>query len=56
MGADDNEVATAGKGFKSAGGEEFRAKHKNVDFIWVDKMEAVVITRAARHLRARLAQ
>lgn len=53
MGADDNEVATAGKGFNQQVEKEFRAKHKNVDFTWVDKMEAVVIApeRRAAFLR-----
>lgn len=48
MGADDNEIATAGKGFNAQVESEFKNKHKNVDFTWVDKMEQITITHDRR--------
>ena len=37
--ASGEELALAGKGFNSEVEADFKAKNKNVDFTWVDKME-----------------
>jgi len=37
--ASSGELALAGKGFNSEVEAEFKAKNKDVDFTWVDKME-----------------
>lgn len=47
-GVDDNEVATAGKGFNEQVEAQFRAKHQNVDFTWVDKMEKISVSPERR--------
>ncbi len=38
-GASDEEITLAGKGFTSDIETDFKAKHKNIDFSWVDRME-----------------
>lgn len=38
-GASGDELALAGKGFNSDVEADFKAKNRNVDFAWVDKME-----------------
>jgi uncharacterized protein YgiM (DUF1202 family) len=37
--ASDDELALAGKGFNSTVEADFKAKNRNIDFTWVDKME-----------------
>jgi SH3-like domain-containing protein len=37
--ASDDELALAGKGFNKEVEADFKAKNKNIDFAWVDKME-----------------
>lgn len=41
--ASGEELALAGKGFNSDVEAEFKAKNKDVDFTWVDRMEKIVI-------------
>ncbi|HAK96764.1 MAG TPA: SH3 domain-containing protein [Planctomycetes bacterium] len=38
-GASSDELALASKGFNSDVEADFKAKHRNVDFTWVDRME-----------------
>ncbi len=42
--ASGDELALAGKGFNSDVEAEFKAKNKNVDFKWVDRMEKMKVT------------
>jgi uncharacterized protein YgiM (DUF1202 family) len=44
--ASSNEVALAGKGFNADVEREFKAKHKEVDFAWIDHMEKIVVSSA----------
>jgi hypothetical protein len=39
-GASNSELSLAGKGFNSKVEAEFKNKNKNIDFTWVDRMEA----------------
>ena len=41
--ASSDELALAGKGFNQQVESEFRAKNPNLDFTWIDKMEAFVV-------------
>jgi uncharacterized protein YgiM (DUF1202 family) len=41
--ASGDEMALAGKGFNSAVEADFKAKNKNIDFTWVDKMEKIKV-------------
>ncbi len=41
--ASGEELALAGKGFNSDVEAEFKAKNKEIDFTWIDKMEKIVI-------------
>jgi uncharacterized protein YgiM (DUF1202 family) len=43
-GASGDELALAGKGFNSDVEADFKAKNRNVDFTWVDRMEKVKIS------------
>jgi uncharacterized protein YgiM (DUF1202 family) len=43
-GASGDELALAGKGFNSAVEADFKAKNRNVDFTWVDKMEKMKVS------------
>lgn len=42
-GASSSELALAGKGFNAKVEAEFRNKNKNIDYAWVDRMEAYAI-------------
>ncbi|MBU0988485.1 MAG: SH3 domain-containing protein [Proteobacteria bacterium] len=42
--ASSDEIALAGKGFNAQVENEFRAKNPNIDFTWIDRMEAVRIS------------
>jgi uncharacterized protein YgiM (DUF1202 family) len=42
-GASADELALAGKGFNSDVEADFKAKNRNVDFTWVDKMERIKV-------------
>jgi SH3-like domain-containing protein len=42
-GASGDELALAGKGFNSDVEADFKAKNRNVDFTWVDKMEKIKV-------------
>jgi uncharacterized protein YgiM (DUF1202 family) len=42
--ASGDELALAGKGFNSDVEADFKAKNRNVDFTWVDKMEKIKVT------------
>jgi hypothetical protein len=42
-GATSSELALAGKGFNAKVEAEFKKKNKNIDYNWVDRMEALVI-------------
>jgi SH3-like domain-containing protein len=42
-GASGDELALAGKGFNSDVEADFKAKNRNVDFTWVDKMEKMKV-------------
>lgn len=42
--ASSDELALAGKGFNQQVESEFRAKNPNLDFTWIDKMEAFVVS------------
>ena len=44
--ASSNEIALAGKGFNADVEREFKAKHKEVDFAWIDQMEKIVVSSA----------
>jgi len=44
--ASTSEVALAGKGFNKQVEESYRAKHKDVSFVWVDKMLQIKIAAA----------
>jgi uncharacterized protein YraI len=44
--ASADEVALAGKGFNKQVEESYRAKHKDVSFVWVDKMLQIKIAAA----------
>lgn len=44
LGASSDELSLAGKGFNKDVEEKFRAGHRDADFTWVDKMEAMVVT------------
>jgi uncharacterized protein YgiM (DUF1202 family) len=41
--ASSDELALAGKGFNEEVENDFKKKNKNVDFIWVDRMEKIVV-------------
>jgi uncharacterized protein YgiM (DUF1202 family) len=43
-GASGDELALAGKGFNSDVEADFKAKNRNVDFTWVNKMEKVKVS------------
>ena len=42
-GASGDDLALAGKGFNSDVEADFKAKNRNVDFTWVDKMEKIKV-------------
>ncbi len=42
--ASGDELALAGKGFNSEVEAQFKAKHKNIDFAWINRMEAIRIS------------
>jgi len=42
--ASSNEVALAGKGFNEQVEKEYRSQNSQLDFDWVDKMEAIKVT------------
>ncbi len=44
--ASGDELALAGKGFNSDVEADFKAKNRNVDFTWVDKMEKIKVSTA----------
>ena len=44
--ASGEEMALAGKGFNSDVEADFKAKNKNIDFTWIDKMEKIRVTTA----------
>jgi hypothetical protein len=44
-GASEQEIALAGKGFNAAVEKQYRSTHANVDFLWVDRMEAMWVSR-----------
>jgi SH3-like domain-containing protein len=46
-GASGEELALAGKGFNSDVEADFKAKNRNVDFTWVDKMEKIKVAPEA---------
>jgi SH3-like domain-containing protein len=43
-GASGDELALAGKGFNSDVEADFKAKNRNVDFTWVNKMEQIKVS------------
>lgn len=43
-GASAEELALAGKGFNSDVEGEFKKRHQDIDFSWIDRMEKIVIT------------
>ena len=45
--ASGEELALAGKGFNSDVEADFKAKNRNIDFTWVDKMEKIKIAADA---------
>ena len=45
--ASGEEMALAGKGFNSDVEADFKAKNRNIDFTWVDKMEKIKIAPEA---------
>ena len=45
--ASGDELALAGKGFNSDVEADFKAKNKNIDFTWVDKMEKMKVAPEA---------
>jgi hypothetical protein len=42
--ASSDELALAGKGFNSDVEAEFKTKHRDVDFTWIDRMGEIVIS------------
>lgn len=44
--ATSDELALAGKGFNKQVEGEFRAKNRQIDFTWIDKMEQFVVSQA----------
>lgn len=46
-GASGDELALAGKGFNSDVEADFKAKNRNIDFTWVDKMEKIKVASEA---------
>jgi hypothetical protein len=44
--ASANEVAMAAKGFNKQVEDSYKAKNKNISFVWVDKMALIAVTRA----------
>jgi len=44
--ASNDELALAGKGFNSDVEGEFKKQHKNINFIWINKMEKMRVTSA----------
>ena len=44
--ASNDELALAGKGFNSDVEGEFKKQHKNINFIWINKMEKMRISSA----------
>ena len=46
LGASADEVATAGKGFSKEVEDQYKAKNRNVDFAWVDRMEKINVSPA----------
>lgn len=42
--ASSDELALAGKGFNQQVESEFKAKHPNLDFTWIDRMEKYVVS------------
>ena len=44
--ASSEEIALAGKGFNQQGEDAFKAKNPNVDFTWIDRMEAYDVSQA----------
>jgi SH3-like domain-containing protein len=46
-GASGDELALAGKGFNSDVEADFKARNKNIDFTWVDKMEKIKVAPSA---------
>jgi hypothetical protein len=44
--ASASEVAMAAKGFNKQVEDSYRAKNKNISFVWVDKMALITVTRA----------
>jgi len=42
--ASNDELALAGKGFNSDVEGEFKKQHKNINFIWINKMEKMRVT------------
>lgn len=46
VGASSGELALAGKGFNSEVESEFKAKNKDIDFTWIDKMEKFKVSHA----------
>lgn len=53
-GASGDELALASKGFNSDVEADFKAKNKNIDFRWVDKMEKIKVS--AEEMRTFLAE
>ena len=43
--ASSGELALAGKGFNSEVEAEFKAKNKDIDFTWIEKMEKLKVSR-----------
>lgn len=41
-----SEVAMAAKGFNKQVEDSYKAKNKNISFVWVDKMAQIAVTRA----------
>jgi len=46
LAASSDEVAMAGKGFNEQVEAEFKAKHQDIDFAWVDRMEKITVSDA----------
>ncbi|MFH0814451.1 MAG: SH3 domain-containing protein [Pseudomonadota bacterium] len=44
--ASSDELALAGKGFNANVEKEFKAKRTDVNYVWIDKMEKVVVSQA----------
>lgn len=45
--ASADELALAGKGFNAAVEADFKAKNRNIDFTWVDRMERIKVATGA---------